>query len=207
MHPVYDDDAIGDPAVESDLHAHALTGDVDMRAHVAGLPQTSVSPLTMLAGDADAEVRFNVALNAHRGISPSAKEMLRADTDADVRGAIRATDPDAAPDVLAKLAESSNTWVRMNVASHPATPRETLATLASDDNLNVRWSVATNVAVPVELLERFSVDPNEEVNICVVLNGRCPQGIRERLSESANTLIADYAKTALSDATGSGIDL
>ncbi|MBI5165073.1 MAG: hypothetical protein HY985_14370 [Magnetospirillum sp.] len=72
-----------------------------------------------------------------------------------MRGGV-AKNPATPPDVLVKLAEDQEKWVRNSVAQNLATPPDILAKLAEDREEEVRNSVAENPATPPDILAKLA---------------------------------------------------
>src|SRR5690606_19763523 len=93
-----------------------------------------VDILLILAQDADDDVRYYVALNAH---TPA--------------------------EALSALAQDADTNVRCCVASNAHTPVETLSALAQDAVVSVRRCVALNAHTPAEVLATLAQDADTNV--------------------------------------------
>jgi len=73
-----------------------------------------------------------------------------------VRHAV-ALNPNTSPEILERLANDTDFWVRSSVAGNPNTPPETLERLANDEDYAVRWHVERNPNTPQYILTYLKI--------------------------------------------------
>ena len=92
-------------------------------------------------------------------------------------------DAEPSPQVLAKLSNDENVYVRQGVASNTAMPPEALANLSNDEDEYVRWGVAINTATPPEVLANLSDDESVYIRKGVAGNKATPPELLANLSD------------------------
>ena len=95
----------------------------------------------------------------------------------------------APADVLVRMSEDSDEYVRQNVADNPNTPASVLVRMSEDPDEGVRWGVARNPNTPISVLVRMSEDSNKWVREGVALNRSTPASVLVRLAEDSNDLV------------------
>jgi hypothetical protein len=93
-------------------------------------------------------------------------------------------------DLLEKLAEDSDTDVRMWVACNPMTPELVLGRLAEDAVASVRRGVAQNKSTPMPLLTRLSDDADVVVRALASRNRISRSDRRDSLRERVFPAVA-----------------
>jgi 3-methyladenine DNA glycosylase AlkC len=81
-----------------------------------------------------------------------------------------AENPNTPPEVLEKLANDVDYWVRYGVAENPNTPPKVLEQLATDEDYIIRCYVAKNPNTLPEVLEKLANDEDLYVRWHVALN-------------------------------------
>jgi len=114
------------------------------------------------------------------------KLYIHAAQDVDKRGLAKTSDD---PDVLAKLAEDEDEYVRWYVARNPNTSPEILAQLASDDDEDVRASVAKNPNTLLEVLTKLAEDKVADVRWAVAENPNTPLEILAKLADDESNTV------------------
>jgi len=87
----------------------------------------------------------------------------------------------APSEVLRKLAEDEDPWVRLAVARNTNTPPDVLRKLAEDEDWEVRRAVASNPSAPPEALLGLAMDPQEDVRMAVLRNPNAPREAHARM--------------------------
>ncbi len=77
-------------------------------------------------------------------------------------------------DLLEKLSQDADSYVRMWVACNPMTPKPILGKLAEDPVVFVRRGVAQNNSTPAHVLERLNDDADHVVRALVFRNRSKP---------------------------------
>ena len=88
----------------------------------------------------------------------------------------------ASPEILEKLAEDKEKWVRFAVAMNPNTPAEAFMKLAEDKDDDVRWKVAYNPNTPIDILRKLADDEYGYVRIEVADHPNTPADILKKLA-------------------------
>ena len=97
--------------------------------------------------------------------------------------------------VLDKLAQDKNPYVRGTVAENGSASPETLMRLAQDKNLDVRGSVALNGSAPPEALARLALDRNNNVREAVAGHASTPPEVLVKLAQDRDP----YVRYAVAD--------
>ena len=147
-------------------------------AAVAGNRSCPADLLAELATHKNAEVRAGAAVNPH--LAAATLRALAEDSDSDVRGRAAGSCP---AQMLTKLAEDPDPWVRTAVARNRACPAETLDRLAGDTDSGTRRAVARNPNCPPALMQRLAQDPDGQVRAAAAKNSSCPAGTLTRLAD------------------------
>jgi hypothetical protein len=105
----------------------------------------------------------------------------------------KARDPNTPPNKLAKLAKSSDPYVRGLVARNPATLEETVDMLANDPEEVVRTIVANNTSTPVALLEALTQDSSVRVRMSAFTNPQLPSALVAKMKDDANPRVRALA--------------
>ena len=85
-----------------------------------------------------------------------------------------ARDPSARPEVLAQLAESPDSFIRMSIATNPNTPVDVLEKLARDPHPDVRARVRDNKKLPKDIRSKLlsaGFAPSGDVEFTIYING------------------------------------
>jgi very-short-patch-repair endonuclease len=90
-----------------------------------------------------------------------------------IRKANKATS-ETDPDRLARMARSRDSWVRLKVASNPATTESTLRRLAADPDQGVRGAVAKHARTPPDVLRTLGLETGHTVHDGVAGNPNTP---------------------------------
>ena len=140
-------------------------------------PPMAVGFLAFSAGD-DSNDDFLDAMAA------SFWERLRTHRESRIRAVTAASDPLAAPKVLAELAKSDEATVLYCVATNPQTPAKTLRRIAKNRRLpeEARWAVARNMQASPELLKILANDRSEEVRSVAAAHPATPVPVLTALS-------------------------
>ena len=184
-----------------------------VRLAVAAAESATPATLTLLAGDADWEVRHAVAANTATPPDMLAR-LACGDSDSAVRrqAARHASLPtealaeliaDADPPALFKLlthpnvdgaalgAVSRNRYTPVPAERLHGGLAEILTALSESDFETVRVCVARHPDAPVETLRRLSEDPATEVRAAVGHNRSCPAGVLNDLAEDPGHWVAE----------------
>lgn len=89
-------------------------------------------------------------------------------------------------DVLVKLSEDENKFIRYTVAKNNNTPIDILIKLSKDENECIRCAVAGNNNTPIDVLTKLSEDKDQYVRYAVARNNSTPIGILTKLSKDKN---------------------
>lgn len=126
---------------------------------VARHPDTPADTLTLLAGDDRYNIRAAVAAHANTPLDVLSR--LADDTDSRVRSAVIAN-PNSGP-VDDAHADDEVPTIRAGYAAHPDAAPDILARLAGDPAVSVRVAVAANSATPAAAVDRLARDSNRTV--------------------------------------------
>jgi len=121
-------------------------------------------------------------------LPPGVAEFLLDHPDVNVRWGM-ATNPNADPALLAKLAEDHDWQVRTKVAEHPKTPTASLRKLAKDTHS--QFSVAINPSTPAAILRDLAFDSSVHYTVLgqVARNPNTPVDALQHLAKN------DHAET------------
>ncbi len=108
-----------------------------------------------------------------------------------------ASNPDAKPAVLEKLADRGNTDVTARVAENAQVPVSTLQKLATHNAHEVRSAVSKNPNTPGEVLDALAHDEHPDVRFELAGNANTPLEILESLKNDENPYIVDRAERTL----------
>ena len=115
-----------------------------------------------------------------------------------------AADPNTSTEILTRLSEDEDSWVRWGVAENPNTPAEILNRLSKDKDQEVRWGVAENPNTPAEILNRLSKDQGSHVRWGVTKNLHAPIEVLARLSKDEDPNVRFAAQQALEARANAG---
>ncbi len=121
---------------------------------------------------------------ARNSTDPEILTKLADDEDYFVRGYV-AGNKNTPPEISAKLADDEDDYVRAWVAGSWNTPPEILAKLADDEAKGVRENVAKNSKTPSEALVKLADDEDKYIRKCVADNENTPSEIKEKLTQKS----------------------
>ena len=108
-----------------------------------------------------------------------------------------AGDTGCPPELLVKLAQDANRYVRVTVVENPNTPPETLKVLAGDEHRVVRFLVAENPNTPPKTLKVLAGDGNGFVRSKVAKNPACPPELLDHLAQDEDEDVRIAAREQL----------
>ncbi|MFK7601987.1 hypothetical protein ACI3L1_07215 [Deinococcus sp. SM5_A1] len=156
----------------------------ELRAAVAGHPNTPAAVLGRLAADYPAQVLGNPALSLLRLAHPGLLEGWPTDT------VLNLVAQPQAPDWLRRYALAhADPRFQVAVAGHPALTLDEVRQLAQHTVWKVRARVAARPDLPLELLTLLLGDPDYGVRLVLAARADLPPDAAERLSRDASLLV------------------
>jgi hypothetical protein len=127
--------------------------------------------------------------------APEVLERLAASTNEYVLHDV-ATNPKLSQSTLRKLASHDGYQIENGLAWNPSTPQDILSHLAGSADEYTRGGVAANPNAPVEILADLSKDAKPQVRWSVANNPSTPQGIVEALLQDPDETVRRLANSA-----------
>jgi hypothetical protein len=110
---------------------------------------------------------------------------------------IKAGSPKVSPKLLAALARSVHSKVRLRVAENPNTPEEVLSYLAQDRDAEVRIAVATAGKTPARVVQALARDSDPTVRHGIAEDVLSSIEVLRLLAEDDNAYVSCRAKKTL----------
>ena len=154
-------------------------------------PNTPIEVVQALSLDADAEVRYCVALN------PVTPQDILKQLGEDAVGGVRAgvaLNPRAPADVLDRMSRDSDGVLLYWIAKNPNTSSTTLLRLSKNNNVEVLRAVKSNPKTPALVRQRLSVE-------------KLPQAVRQNPTQSLVGAQSLYAASCEPNFTDLVVDL
>ncbi len=117
--------------------------------------------------------------------------MMRVKSYADIlTNYVRAGSENCSPQLLAQLAHSEVSRIRLRVAENALTPVEVLEELSLDKNPDVRIAVGTNPSTPFHLKLSLAFDEDTNVRLGLAEDMNTPLELLDRLAVDANPYVS-----------------
>ncbi|WP_254843175.1 hypothetical protein [Deinococcus marmoris] len=164
----------------------------ELRAAVAGHPNTPAAVLGRLAADYPAQVLGNPALSLLRLAHPGLLEGWPTDT------VLNLVARPQAPDWLRRYALAhADSRFQVAVAGHPALTLDEVRQLARHTVWKVRARVAARPDLSLELLTLLLGDPDYGVRLVLAARANLPPDAAERLGQDASLLVRQAMRQRL----------
>ena len=168
------------------LHQMALCGGWHKPGLAAQNKKTHPITLDILSRDYHEDVRKYVALNPNTH-SKTLEKMIENDKECRYR-AVR--NKNLSKNVIEKLSNSDDDYIRWGVADNQSTPEEVLEKLSKDENRNVRFGISSNKNSNSKSLDNLCEDEDNEIRVNVASHPNTSPETLEKMKVDKYTINA-----------------